>query len=163
GMGGKLKAAQRRRREKSKEKAKMLLYLENENKKGKEVHLYKHNGIWPKDTPKPRSSDNILEDGKITLNIKQRAIEIKNTLNRGYNSVSIETKDKLTRYDLDGKPHYEKTSKRLIDTPHKVEYTKHINPQDPTKYRMSKGIVEPISHKDLDIIENYLKRQNNEN
>ncbi|ECO7137247.1 hypothetical protein FXN04_09170, partial [Campylobacter jejuni] len=50
GMGGKLGAAQRRRREKSKEKAKMLLYLENENKKGKvsdkEVHLYKHNGIW---------------------------------------------------------------------------------------------------------------------
>ncbi|HBK6300975.1 TPA: glycohydrolase toxin TNT-related protein [Campylobacter jejuni] len=68
GIGGKLKAAQRRRREKSKEKAKMLLYLENENKKGKvsdkEVHLYKHNGIWPKDTPKPRSSDYILEDGK---------------------------------------------------------------------------------------------------
>ncbi|EIM3969045.1 TNT domain-containing protein, partial [Campylobacter jejuni] len=68
GIGGKLKAAQRRRREKSKEKAKMLLYLENENKKGKvsdkEVHLYKHNGIWPKDTPKPRSPDYILEDGK---------------------------------------------------------------------------------------------------
>ncbi|XAK32100.1 TNT domain-containing protein [Campylobacter coli] len=69
GIGGKLKAAQRRRREKSKEKAKMLLYLENENKKGKvsdkEVHLYKHNGIWPKDTPKPRSADYIGEDGKI--------------------------------------------------------------------------------------------------
>ncbi|EAI6954502.1 DUF4237 domain-containing protein, partial [Campylobacter jejuni] len=69
GMGGKLGAAQRRRREKSKEKAKMLLYLENENKKGKvsdkEVHLYKHNGIWPKDAPKPRSFDNILEDGEI--------------------------------------------------------------------------------------------------
>ncbi|ECK2571764.1 DUF4237 domain-containing protein [Campylobacter jejuni] len=64
GIGDKLGAAQ-----KSKEKAKMLLYLENENKKGKvsdkEVHLYKHNGIWPKDTPKPRSSDYILEDGKI--------------------------------------------------------------------------------------------------
>ncbi|AJD06370.1 hypothetical protein UPTC16712_0860 [Campylobacter lari RM16712] len=147
----------------SKEEAKMLLYLENENKKGKvsdkEVHLYKHNGIWPKNTPKPRSADYIGEDGKITLNIKQRAIEIKNTLNRGYNSVSIETKDKFIRYDLDGKPHYEKTLKKLINTPHKVEYTKHINPQDPTKYRMSKGIVEPISHKDLDIVENYLKRQ----
>ncbi|ENQ3626282.1 TNT domain-containing protein, partial [Campylobacter jejuni] len=67
--GGKLGAAQRRRREKSKEKAKMLLYLENENKKGKvsdkEVHLYKHNGIWPKDTPKPRSFDYIGENGKI--------------------------------------------------------------------------------------------------
>ncbi|EAK9955297.1 hypothetical protein A0Z27_08345 [Campylobacter lari] len=86
-------------------------------------------------------------------------MEIKNTLNRGYNSVSIETKDKFIRYDLDGKPHYEKTLKKLINTPHKVEYTKHINPQDPTKYRMSKGIVEPISHKDLDIVENYLKRQ----
>ncbi|EED1959372.1 hypothetical protein G4U85_001857, partial [Campylobacter jejuni] len=59
GIGDKLGAAQ-----KSKEKAKMLLYLENENKKGKvsdkEVHLYKHNGIWPKDTPKPRSPDYIL-------------------------------------------------------------------------------------------------------
>ncbi|HED6588371.1 TPA: glycohydrolase toxin TNT-related protein, partial [Campylobacter coli] len=69
GIGGKLGAAQRRRREKSKEKAKMLLYLENENKKGKvsdkEVHLYKHNGIWPKNTPKPRSPDYILEDGEI--------------------------------------------------------------------------------------------------
>ncbi|ELD9190478.1 TNT domain-containing protein [Campylobacter jejuni] len=47
----------------------MLLYLENENKKGKvsdkEVHLYKHNGIWPKDTPKPRSFDYIGENGKI--------------------------------------------------------------------------------------------------
>ncbi|ENQ0328831.1 hypothetical protein ACENCQ_001786 [Campylobacter jejuni] len=151
---------------KSKEKAKMLLYLENENKKGKvsdkEVHLYKHNGIWSKDTPKPRSSDYIGENGKIILNIKQRAMEIKNTLNGGYNSVSIKTKDKLTRYDLDGKPHYEKTSKKIIDTPHKIEYTKHINPQDPTKYRMSQGLVEPISHKDLDIVENYLKRQNNE-
>ncbi|EOH2734062.1 TNT domain-containing protein, partial [Campylobacter jejuni] len=55
--------------QKSKEKAKMLLYLENENKKGKvsdkEVHLYKHNGIWSKDTPKPRSPDYILEDGEI--------------------------------------------------------------------------------------------------
>ncbi|EIQ9562010.1 hypothetical protein LWC48_001782, partial [Campylobacter jejuni] len=166
GGGGKLKAAQRRRREKSKEKAKMLLYLENENKKGKvsdkEVHLYKHNGIWPKDTPKPRSPDYIGENGEIILNIKQRAMEIKNTLNGGYNSVSIKTKDKLTRYDLDGKPHYEKTSKKIIDTPHKIEYTKHINPQDPTKYRMSQGLVEPISHKDLDIVENYLKRQNNE-
>lgn len=64
GIGGKLGAAQR-----SKEKAKMLLYLENENKKGKvsdkEVHLYKHNGIWSKDTPKPRSPDYILEDGEI--------------------------------------------------------------------------------------------------
>ncbi|MGJ0151693.1 TNT domain-containing protein, partial [Campylobacter jejuni] len=64
GIGDKLGAAQ-----KSKEKAKMLLYLENENKKGKvsdkEVHLYKHNGIWSKDTPKPRSSDYILEDGEI--------------------------------------------------------------------------------------------------
>ncbi|WP_186820741.1 TNT domain-containing protein [Campylobacter sp. BCW_6465] len=64
GIGDKLGAAQ-----KSKEKAKMLLYLENENKKGKvsdkEVHLYKHNGIWPKDTPKPRSPDYILEDGEI--------------------------------------------------------------------------------------------------
>ncbi|WP_148116021.1 TNT domain-containing protein, partial [Campylobacter jejuni] len=64
GIGDKLGAAQ-----KSKEKAKMLLYLENENKKGKvsdkEVHLYKHNGIWPKDTPKPRSSDYIGENGKI--------------------------------------------------------------------------------------------------
>ncbi|OEW37926.1 TNT domain-containing protein, partial [Campylobacter sp. BCW_6463] len=63
GIGDKLGAAQ-----KSKEKAKMLLYLENENKKGKvsdkEVHLYKHNGIWSKDTPKPRSPDYILEDGK---------------------------------------------------------------------------------------------------
>ncbi|MFG6034536.1 hypothetical protein PBR90_09200 [Campylobacter jejuni] len=161
GIGDKLGAAQR-----SKEKAKMLLYLENENKKGKvsdkEVHLYKHNGIWPKDTPKPRSSDYIGENGKIILNIKQRAMEIKNTLNGGYNSVSIKTKDKLTRYDLDGKPHYEKTSKKIIDTPHKIEYTKHINPQDPTKYRMSQGLVEPISHKDLDIVENYLKRQNNE-
>ncbi|ENM4841272.1 TNT domain-containing protein, partial [Campylobacter coli] len=53
----------------SKEEAKMLLYLENENKKGKvsdkEVHLYKHNGIWPKNTPKPRSADYIGEDGKI--------------------------------------------------------------------------------------------------
>ncbi|MBT0832251.1 hypothetical protein KJQ82_08550, partial [Campylobacter lari] len=48
----------------------------------KEVHLYKYNGIWPKDTLKPRSSDYICENGKITLNIKQRAIEIKNTLNR---------------------------------------------------------------------------------
>ncbi|EAK6984118.1 DUF4237 domain-containing protein, partial [Campylobacter jejuni] len=69
GGGGKLKAAQRRRREKSKEKAKMLLYLENENKKGKvsdkEVHLYKHNGIWPKDTPKPRSPGYIGENGEI--------------------------------------------------------------------------------------------------
>ncbi|EAH7851095.1 DUF4237 domain-containing protein, partial [Campylobacter jejuni] len=69
GGGGKLGAAQRRRREKSKEKAKMLLYLENENKKGKvsdkEVHLYKHNGIWPKDTPKPRSFDYIGENGEI--------------------------------------------------------------------------------------------------
>ncbi|WP_186820442.1 hypothetical protein [Campylobacter jejuni] len=161
GIGDKLGAAQ-----KSKEKAKMLLYLENENKKGKvsdkEVHLYKHNGIWPKDTPKPRSPDYIGENGKIILNIKQRAMEIKNTLNGGYNSVSIKTKDKLTRYDLDGKPHYEKTSKKIIDTPHKIEYTKHINPQDPTKYRMSQGLVEPISHKDLDIVENYLKRQNNE-
>ncbi|EAK3972646.1 hypothetical protein CNU85_09215 [Campylobacter jejuni] len=55
-------------------------------------------------------------------------MEIKNTLNGGYNSVSIKTKDKLTRYDLDGKPHYEKTSKKIIDTPHKIEYTKHINP-----------------------------------
>ncbi|EMC2188976.1 hypothetical protein VB612_002062, partial [Campylobacter coli] len=145
---------------------KMLLYLENENKKGKvsdkEVHLYKHNGIWPKDTPKPRSPGYIGENGEIILNIKQRAMEIKNTLNGGYNSVSIKTKDKLTRYDLDGKPHYEKTSKKIIDTPHKIEYTKHINPQDPTKYRMSQGLVEPISHKDLDIVENYLKRQNNE-
>ncbi|MCW1871666.1 hypothetical protein OLQ26_03000, partial [Campylobacter jejuni] len=48
-----------------------LLYLENENKKGKvsdkEVHLYKHNGIWPKDTPKPRSSDYIGE--MVRLNI----------------------------------------------------------------------------------------------
>ncbi|HEG1398868.1 TPA: hypothetical protein SCO63_001725 [Campylobacter jejuni] len=161
GIGGKLGAAQR-----SKEKAKMLLYLENENKNDKisdkEVHLYKHNGIWPKDTPKPRSPDYIGENGKIILNIKQRAMEIKNTLNGGYNSVSIKTKDKLTRYDLDGKPHYEKTSKKIIDTPHKIEYTKHINPQDPTKYRMSQGLVEPISHKDLDIVENYLKRQNNE-
>ncbi|MFY4741849.1 TNT domain-containing protein, partial [Campylobacter jejuni] len=64
GIGDKLGAAQ-----KSKEKAKMLLYLENENKKGKvsdkEVHLYKHNGIWPKDTPKPRSSNYILENGEI--------------------------------------------------------------------------------------------------
>ncbi|HEF7225740.1 TPA: TNT domain-containing protein, partial [Campylobacter jejuni] len=64
GIGDKLGAAQ-----KSKEKAKMLLYLENENKKGKvsdkEVHLYKHNGIWSKDTPKPRSSDYIGENGKI--------------------------------------------------------------------------------------------------
>ncbi|EOI4674745.1 TNT domain-containing protein [Campylobacter jejuni] len=64
GIGGKLGAAQR-----SKEKAKMLLYLENENKNDKisdkEVHLYKHNGIWPKDTPKPRSSNYILEDGEI--------------------------------------------------------------------------------------------------
>ncbi|EGM0232161.1 TNT domain-containing protein, partial [Campylobacter jejuni] len=64
GIGDKLGAAQR-----SKEKAKMLLYLENENKKGKvsdkEVHLYKHNGIWPKDTPKPRSPDYIGENGKI--------------------------------------------------------------------------------------------------
>ncbi|EOH3342809.1 TNT domain-containing protein, partial [Campylobacter jejuni] len=64
GIGDKLGAAQ-----KSKEKAKMLLYLENENKKGKvsdkEVHLYKHNGIWSKDTPKPRSPDYILEDGEI--------------------------------------------------------------------------------------------------
>ncbi|WP_171822115.1 hypothetical protein [Campylobacter jejuni] len=161
GIGDKLGAAQ-----KSKEKAKMLLYLENENKRNKvndkEVHLYKHNGIWPKDTPKPRSPDYIGENGKIILNIKQRAMEIKNTLNGGYNSVSIKTKDKLTRYDLDGKPHYEKTSKKIIDTPHKIEYTKHINPQDPTKYRMSQGLVEPISHKDLDIVENYLKRQNNE-
>ncbi|HHY1551305.1 TPA: TNT domain-containing protein, partial [Campylobacter jejuni] len=31
----------------------------------KEVHLYKHNGIWSKDTPKPRSSDYIGENGKI--------------------------------------------------------------------------------------------------
>ncbi len=143
GIGGKLKAAQKRRREKSKEKAKMLLYLENENKKDKvsdqEVHLYKHNGIWPKNTPKPRSSDYILEDGEIILNIKQRAMEIKNTLNGGYNSISIKTKDKLTRYDLDGKPHYEKTSKKIIETPHKIEYTKHINPQDTTKYRIVTG------------------------
>ncbi|OEW07757.1 hypothetical protein AJ930_00760, partial [Campylobacter sp. BCW_6871] len=64
GIVNKPKSAQ-----KSKEKAKMLLYLENENKKGKvnnkEVHLYKHNGIWPKDTPKPRSSNYILENGEI--------------------------------------------------------------------------------------------------
>ncbi|ECP9364169.1 DUF4237 domain-containing protein, partial [Campylobacter jejuni] len=64
GIGDKLGAAQ-----KSKEKAKMLLYLENENKRNKvndkEVHLYKHNGIWPKDTPKPRSSNYIGENGKI--------------------------------------------------------------------------------------------------
>ncbi|HGP0807544.1 TPA: TNT domain-containing protein, partial [Campylobacter jejuni] len=64
GIGDKLGAAQ-----KSKEKAKMLLYLENENKRNKvndkEVHLYKHNGIWSKDTPKPRSPDYILEDGEI--------------------------------------------------------------------------------------------------
>ncbi|HEG1398941.1 TPA: TNT domain-containing protein, partial [Campylobacter jejuni] len=64
GIGDKLGAAQR-----SKEKAKMLLYLENENKRNKvndkEVHLYKHNGIWPKDTPKPRSSNYIGENGKI--------------------------------------------------------------------------------------------------
>ncbi|RTI80196.1 TNT domain-containing protein, partial [Campylobacter jejuni] len=63
GIGDKLGAAQ-----KSKEKAKMLLYLENENKRNKvndkEVHLYKHNGIWPKDTPKPRSSNYICENGK---------------------------------------------------------------------------------------------------
>ncbi|MED7841750.1 hypothetical protein, partial [Campylobacter coli] len=37
GIGGKLKAAQRRRREKSKEKAKMLLYLENENKNDSKI------------------------------------------------------------------------------------------------------------------------------
>ncbi|ENQ0328841.1 TNT domain-containing protein, partial [Campylobacter jejuni] len=60
GIGDKPKSAQ-----KSKEKAKMLLYLQNNKVNDKEVHLYKHNGIWPKDTPKPRSSDYILEDGKI--------------------------------------------------------------------------------------------------
>ncbi|MFY4766935.1 hypothetical protein ACOTVC_08785, partial [Campylobacter sp. GB48] len=37
GIGGKLKAAQRRRKEKSKEKAKMLLYLENENKNDSKI------------------------------------------------------------------------------------------------------------------------------
>ncbi|XAK36890.1 hypothetical protein AAH951_04580 [Campylobacter coli] len=37
GIGGKLKAAQKRRREKSKEKAKMLLYLENENKNDSKI------------------------------------------------------------------------------------------------------------------------------
>ncbi|EHW6668267.1 TNT domain-containing protein [Campylobacter jejuni] len=59
GIGDKPKSAQ-----KSKEKAKMLLYLQNNKVNDKEVHLYKHNGIWPKNTPKPRSSDYILEDGK---------------------------------------------------------------------------------------------------
>ncbi|MGH2268235.1 TNT domain-containing protein, partial [Campylobacter taeniopygiae] len=59
GIANKPKSAQR-----SKEKAKMLLYLQNNKVNDKEVHLYKHNGIWPKNTPKPRSSDYICENGK---------------------------------------------------------------------------------------------------
>ncbi|TLD79731.1 hypothetical protein LS70_009680 [Helicobacter sp. MIT 11-5569] len=92
--------------------------------------------------------------------IKRRAKEIKNKLNGGKNSVTIETDNRRIRYDLDGKAHHEKPLDKKIDTPHKVKYVRNVNPKNPTLSNWSKkGGVKPMSHEDLDIVEDYLKNK----
>lgn len=104
-----------------------------------------------------RSEKRVREDIK-QYKIKERAMQIKNQLNNGKNSVSMQTDKGYIRYDLDGKSHFDKGLGKYIETPHKVEYTKNINPADSSKFGFKKGATKPIEQSDLDIIENFLKK-----
>ena len=92
----------------------------------------------------------VIKQANDANSIKEEALEIKNELNNGKNSVTIKNEKGHTRYDLDGKNH------KNIDTPHKHIY----------KNNTVKGQVKSISEignspvlmakSDLNIIRNYL-------
>jgi len=75
---------------------------------------------------------------------------IKNSLNKGRNSLTIKNKDGHIRYDLDGKTHGE------ISTPHKHIYKNNLqNGEIKSVSEISESPI-PIKNKDIDIIKNYL-------
>lgn len=84
-----------------------------------------------------------------------RAAGIAKKLNAGRSRVIIEKGNKIVRYDLKGKSHFEKTLKRHVPTPHKQTITK--GARGPVK-----GPVKPMNERDLKKVTNHLlKKKNN--
>jgi hypothetical protein len=54
--------------------------------------------------------------------------------------------------DLDGKPHFDKSTGTTIDTPHVHEYERHANPNDPTRVKYKKRLTRPATESDLRIV-----------
>ncbi|GEM_PF-6727107 len=86
-------------------------------------------------------------------NIRKQALEIKEKLNNGRNSVTIENSTGLIRYDLDGKAHAN------IPTPHKQEYIKNsVNGEVKSISRATKNPA-PLTQQDIDLIKLFFNQK----
>lgn len=83
--------------------------------------------------------------------IKLQAIDLKNSMNNGKNSVTIKTVNGHIRYDLDGAPH------GPIETPHVKVYTRHMGPNEKINYSSPK-LPHHMTQQEIRIIKNYLMR-----
>jgi hypothetical protein len=88
-------------------------------------------------------------------NLKEQALEIKNELNSGLNSVNIEIENGLIRYDLDGKAH------GAIQTPHKHFYQKNkVNGVVKSLSKMDKN-PEEMNQQDIRTVRKFKENEKN--
>ena len=86
--------------------------------------------------------------------IKNQALDIKNTLNKGKNSVTIKSGNGQTRFDLDGKAH------NGVATPHKQTYKNNvINGQVKSVTRTSKDATS-MTQQEIRTVKKVLKNRN---
>ncbi|HTN18626.1 MAG TPA: FG-GAP-like repeat-containing protein, partial [Chitinophagaceae bacterium] len=60
--------------------------------------------------------------------IRSQALDLKDNYNSGKNTVNIRTVAKEMQYDLDGEPHYNKSLKQYVSTPHTSSHEIHRGP-----------------------------------
>ena len=88
-------------------------------------------------------------------NLEEQALEIKNELNQGKNSVNIQIETGLIRYDLDGKVHGE------IKIPHKHRYRKNIVNGIVKSLSKAKNSPEEMNQQDVRTVRKFKENDKN--
>jgi RHS repeat-associated protein len=100
-----------------------------------------------------KAAKSIVKATKGTPSIKQQALDLKK-LNNNKNTVTVQSGNKKTHFDLDGATH------KGVETPHKQFSHPNTNAKGQTFFNKDRKTVESLSQQDIRTVRKVLERRN---